>query len=395
MHGRVLLYAQQQTDIAKAEDSLLTATELAEAARRLLPNTTKKQRVSLALPSIEFVATSLKLPPVAAQNLEEVVNLQKSTLLPGVTEQLLLSVQAPADGEHTCALWMPAKRADELFQAFEKVGLFLNCILPRPLVILPHTKKTFQVYDEDDKTITYLEWSGNVIQHWLHTLKADCDEPKFQTQLDKAFSIFSTDIEQERKTSASDWEGVPIPSQSAYSYAFIPPSAELRLAQEAQQKKRRHIKALIGMLIVVLIGGISFAMLNKQRLEQRLADLKNADTISQLRAQVSETEEMSRPVKKFPHQNLILILDTLNAMIPKKSWITNFHIEMGIVKFEGYSPDPSELVEILSNDSHIYNVEITRGTVNERNKKELRFGISFKLKDLDWPTYQSEYFSEK
>lgn len=393
MHGTVLLQAQQQTDIAQADKS--TATELAEAARRLLPKTTKKQRVSLALPSIEFVATSLNLPAVAAQNFKEVVNLQKSTLLPGVTEQLLLSVQAPADGEQTYAFWMSVKRAEELFQAFEKVGLFLNCILPRPLVILPHTKKPFQVYDEDNKTITYLEWSGKAIQHWLHTLKVDCDEPKFQTQLDEALSTFSTDIEQERKTSVSDWEGVPIPSRSAYSYAFIPPSAELRLTQEARQKKRRRIKVLVGMLIVVLIGGLSFAIWNKQRLEQRLADLKDADTISQLRAQVSEIEEMIRPVKKFPHQNVILILDMLNAMIPKTSWITNFHIEWGIVKFEGYSPDPSELVEILSNDPHIYNVELTRGTVSERNKKELKFGISFKLKDLDWPTYQSEYFSEK
>jgi len=394
VHGTVLLHGQQQISITQADESLLTATELAKAARGLLPETTQKERIALALPGIEFVATSLKIPAVAMANPKEVVNLQMPTLLPGVTEQLLLSVEASSDGEQTCALWLPVKRAEELFQAFDKVGLFLNCILPRPLVVLPHTKKPFQVYDEDDKTITYMGWSGNVIQRWLHTLKVDCDESLFQTQLDDALSSFSNEMEQERKTSVSNWQGMPIPSPSAYSYAFIPPHAGLRMAQEARQKKQRQMKVAVGALIVAVIGGLFFANYHKQSLEQRLADLKRKDTISQLRAEVSEIEEMIAPVKKFPHQDVILILEKLNAMIPKTSWITHFHIEWGTVKFEGYSPNPSELIEILSKEPHISNVEITRGTNKERGKEELRFGISLKLKGLNWINYQSEYFSE-
>ncbi len=394
VHGTILLHGQQQIPITQADESLFTATQLAKAARQLLPKTTQKERITLALPSIEFVATSLTLPALAVANPKGAVNLQKATLLPGVTEQLLLSVEASSDGGQTCALWLPVKRAEELFQAFDKVGLFLNCILPRPLVALPQSKKNYQVYDEDDKTITYMGWSGNVIQRWLHTLKVDCDEPLFQAQLDDDLSSFYNGKEQERKTSLSNWQGMPIPSPGAYSYAFIPPHAGLRMAQEARQKKQRQMKVAVGVLIVAVIGGIFFANFYKQGLEQRLAELQRKDTISQLRAEVVEIEEMIGPVKNFPHPDVILILDKLNAMIPKTSWLTHFQIEWGTVKFEGYSPNPSELIEILSKEPHISNVEITRGTNKERGKEELKFGISLKLKGLNWLDYQSEYFSE-
>ena len=141
VHGSMLLHTKHHNLIAQPDESLLklTPTELANAARRLLPVTTKRTRIALALPSDEFVATTLKLPAVAAQNIKNVVNLQLPTLLPGVTEPLLLAVQTPTVGEQTCALWMPTKRAEELFQAFDKEGLFLNCILPRPVVVLPNT----------------------------------------------------------------------------------------------------------------------------------------------------------------------------------------------------------------------------------------------------------------
>jgi len=395
VHGAVLLYRQLYVYITEKSQHLFTATELAEAARRLLPHLTQKERIALALPSEEFVATSLKLPAVAVENPKQVVSMQMPALLPGVTEQLLLSVEASGEEEQTCALWLPAKRAEELFQAFEQVGLFLNCILPRPLVVLPRAKRTFQVHDEDDKTITYIEWSGNVIQRWLHTLKVDCDQPSFQSQLDEALSSFSNDAELERQTSISSWQGMPVPSPNAYTYAFIPPHAELRMAQGARQKKQRQMKVAAGALIAVFIGALLFAGYHKHGIEQRLADLKRKDTIAPLRAEVGEIEAMIAPVKKFPHQDVILILEKLNAMIPKSSWITSFKIEFGIVKFEGYSPNPSELVEILTEEPHISNVEITRGTSSERGKSELKFGISFKLKNLKWLEYQSEYFSER
>ncbi len=389
VHGSVLLHAEHQT-----QADALKPIELAEAARRLLPATSKRQRIALALPSSEFVATTLNLPPAATLDLKNVVNMQLSTLLPGLTEQLLLAVQAPPKGQQTYALWMPVKRAEELFQAFDKVGLFLGCILPRP--VLPHTRS---VYDEDENNITYLEWSGDVIQHWLQLSKKDFDEPEFQKQLDNALLNFTSDIEVERKTCPSDWEDFSKLSSVAYSYAFRPPSAAARMTEVSRKIKRRSLYVITGLLIVGLVAGIYFAINYKQRLEQRLTDLKRSTfNVSRLRAEVGEIEEKIAPIKNFPSQAVVLILEILNEQIPKDSWITHLHFEENLVKLDGYSPDPTQLMEILNNHPKIFNVEQTGKTSSERGKTEYRFRISFKWKDsdlqADYENYWVEYFSE-
>lgn len=399
VHGNELLHSKHQNLVAQPDESVLklTPTELAAAARRLLPVTTKRPRIVLALPSAEFVATSLTLPAIAAQNVKNVVNLQLPTLLPGITEPLLLAVQAPvADGEPTCALWMPAKRANELFQAFEKVGFFLSCILPRPLVALPPTSTHCRVYDEDDTSITCIEWSNGVIQRWLHTPKADYDEPEFHEQLDEALSIFSKDIQEERRTGVDDWKELPMPLPVAYDYAFLPPSAAAQMAKVARQKKRRFLAGFVVLLIFGMIGGIYYAINYKQDLEQQLADLKRrTDNTSQLRLEVGEIEEIIGPFKKFPRQEIVTVLDSLNSLIPKDSWITSFYIEGGIIKLEGESPEPTNLVEILTNIPQFDDVHQSKDFVTQRGKKELKFGIDLKLKNFDLATYWQEYFSNK
>ena len=224
VYNTVLLHTKHKNIVAHGQESLLkfTATELAEAARRLLPLTTKRYKIALALPSAEFVATCLTLPAAAAaQNLKNVVNLQKPNLLPGMTEQLLLAVQAPTEGEHICALWMTVKRAEELFQAFDKVDLFLSCILPRSVILLPETKIPSQIYDEDDNTITCIQCSDGIIQRWLPIPKIDYEEAEFRQQLDEALS---DDIKSIRKTHIEDWETLSTPSSRAYHYAFTPPA---------------------------------------------------------------------------------------------------------------------------------------------------------------------------
>ncbi len=400
VYGTTLLHAKHQNLIAQPDESLfkLTPTELAEAARRLLPRTTKQSQIALALPSSEFIATQLKLPPAAIteQNLKNVVNLQLPTLLPGMTEQLLLAVQAPVDDEQTYALWISAKRTEELWQAFDKEGFFLKCILPRPLVLLPHRTIDYQVYDEDENTITCLEWSNNVIRRWLQTSKLDCDTIEFSQQLEKVLSTFSDDVKQARKTSVDDWEELPVPPPAAYDYAFFPPSAVSRMAQKARKKKRLRLTALLILLIAGIMGGIYFAIDYEKRLKQHLADLKRRTiNISQLRAQVGEIEEKMAPIKHFPQQKVVAVLETLDKLIPKDSWIVSFKMEEGVIKLEGYSPSPNKLIETLSKQAHIYNIEQSRDTIQERGKKELRFGLSFKLKNFDLASYWSEYFPDK
>jgi hypothetical protein len=397
VHDTVLLHTKHHNLIAQPDESLfkLTPAELAAAARRLLPVATKRQRIALALPGTEFVATTLTLPAVATQNLKNVINLQLPTLLPGVTEPLLLAVQAPTEGEQTCALWMPAKRANELFHAFDQEGLFLSCILPRSIVALPHTPTPCQVYDEDSSTVTCLEWSNSVIQRWLHIPKVESDNPEFQAQLEEALLTLTKNLDQERKTSVSDWEELPMPSPIAYDYAFIPPGTVSYMAQIARKKKHRRLAILASLTFMGILGGIYFAIDYEQRLKEDLADLhQRTNDVSRLSTEVGEIERDISPLREFPRQDVVKILDILNKLIPKDSWITSFHIEGGKIKINGRSPDPGSLMTTLT--KHLLFEEVkSGGFIGIPGEIELKFSITFKLKGYDLAVYWEEYFPRR
>ncbi len=398
VYNSVLLHIESQDIVAQPDEFLfkLTPSELATAARRLLPVTNKRAKISLALPSNEFVATSLQLPAVAAQNLRNVVSLQLPTLLPGITEPLLLAVQAPISGEQTTALWMPVKRASELFQAFDEVGLFLNCILPRSVISLPSTSTPYRLYDEDDGSITCLEWSDGVIKNWLNTTKLDCDNTEFQEQLDESSKALNQDIEQIKKICIDDWEKQPMPSKHSYDYAVIPDGAAAHMAQIAKKKKRQYLIGAVLLVFISIIGGIYFAIDYEKGLQQHLVKLKHrTDTVSHLRSEVGEIEELIRPVKNFPRQEIVKMLEALNALIPKDSWITNFDVESGTVRIDGLSPDPTQIIEALTKEDNFIEVSQSKDIVKNRGRSELKFGIEFKLKGVDLEAYLTEHFSDR
>ena len=396
----ILLNAKHQNLLVQPDESLynLTPAELAQASRRLLPHAGKQHRIALALPSTEFVVTSLKLPTVAAQNLKNVVMLQLPSLLPGLTEDPpLLAVQAPTEGIQTYALWMPVKRANELFQAFDEAGLFLACILPRPVVMLPKTSSC-QVHDEDDTSITYLEWSGSSIQHWLFLDKTECENEEFQTQLEETLETFEDDIDKKSKTQVDDWKDLPMPPPAAYGYAFIPFGAVLHKQKIAKQKKQRNWGFVAIFCLIAILVCFYLAIDYKQQLTQQLTELREqTDHVSLLRAEVGEIEKTIGPVKSFPRQQVVTILATLNQLIPKNSWLVSCRIEGGIIKLEGYSPNPTQLIEILTKEPQFIKVEQSRETRVEERRSELKFGISFKLDEFEFnlKNYWSEYFPEK
>lgn len=398
VYGSVLLHAERQDLVAQHDESLLrlTPTELAAAARRLLPNTTRQQRIALGLPNDEFVGTALQLPPITSQNLKNAVSLQLPTLLPGITEPLLLAVQpALTPNDSTIALWMSAKRAEELFQAFSDVGLFLAVILPRTLVALPAVSSPIQqIYDEDETTITCLEWAGTTLRHWLHLPKADLELPEFRQQLDHFLTTLSrSDIQQINQTAVADWENLPMPPNFVYAYSFIPPGAVLRAVQVAKRRKRRYVYVLAGLVVLALIGGLVTAHLYKQKLEMQLAAvLSGLEESSQLPNKVQQIEDEVAPISQFPRQDIIEVLSKLDTLIPKDSWLTGFNIEAGKVEIEGYSPNAAKLLEVLANEKNFEEVGFSRATRSDPGRREENFGIRFKLKGIDVPAYWLHYF---
>lgn len=388
------LQGKQQTNIFNSDESneLDDSIALAEAARRLLPKISPKKRIALALPNSEFVATSLQLPSRAMDDIKATISLQRETLLPsGTKEQLLLAVQAPLEGNEVCALWMPAKRAENLYKAFKKQNLYLYCILPRSVLVLPAKNQPFYLNDEDENSITYVNSSGGVIQQWLYIAKDDYELEEIKKQFDNTFSKNNT-IKPERKHTVNDWNLVP--SKAAYNYAFFPPSVVARLAKIKRLKKRIYGISLVILVMICLIGGVFSAIDYEKALQQKLANLRNSThQISELRIEAGQIEESIAAIKEFPRQEVVKILKTLDRVIPKDTWINHFSIENGVVKLEGYSLNPTKLIGILSQQSEFYEIEQSRGTVSEFNKKKLRFGISFKLRGFNqnyWLTYFSK-----
>ncbi len=402
VHNNSLLHAAKRNLVAQHNESLLLSTpkELAEAARRLLPNTDNQQKIALALPSQEFIATTLILPAaITAQNVLGVVNLQLPTLLPGSTQPLLLAVKPQEKGGQTVALWMPTQQADELFQAFNKVGLFLACILPRPLINLPKENKLLQIYDEDEETVTSVEWSKSNINKWLHLPKSDFETTEFHNQFETILEALPPASEQIRKQNTEDWDNLPMPPPVVYDYAFIPPNATARMQRTAKRRRYRFIMAGVVLLVASISLGLGYAIHYKNELEKQLIELKNStfDTRA-FHEEISRIEAEIAPVKNFPDPRILEVLTILNKIIPKNSWINSFEINSGKVEIQGQGPNPTELLQTLSdqntNQDLFAGVNFTAATEKGKEGKE-KFTIQFQIKGIDMKTYWLEYFEKE
>ncbi|MCP4701102.1 MAG: PilN domain-containing protein [Gammaproteobacteria bacterium] len=372
----------------------LDADRLAEAAHRLLPSAKRKQRVALCLPGHEFVATNIKLPGVSGKNLHNATRLQLPMLLPGVNEPLLLAIHGHSGkpGREHIALWFSKARADALFSAFEKTGLFLSCLLPRPLAGLPQAAGNHQVYDKDQTTITCIQWSEQALERWLYISKPEFEDEKFHTQFEEEISVHPPDdatesakFTQTRKTALADWDSVPV--KEAYYYRFMPPEAEKRMATSRQRKKRYLLAFGAGMILILIALGIAEGLRYKHRIEKRLAELKEQTmNIIQLQGEVTSIEKKIAPIQDFPRHKILGVLEKLNAQITKQSYLTRFKVEDGIVEIEGHSSDSAGILRKLENDPAFAAVKFSKGT------KANRFGIKLQLVDVDVDAYDKTYF---
>ena len=399
VHDEILIHtgSGRHCGLAEIDDytHALDAGRLAEAARRLLPEVKSKQRLALSLPGHEFVATNIKLPGVSAENLGSATRLQLPMLLPGMNEPLLLAIHGHSGkpGREHIALWFSKARADALFRAFEKEGLFLSCLLPRPLAGLPQSAGSHQVYDKDQTTVTCIQWSEQVLERWLYISKPELEDAEFRTQFEEQITFRppgdapeSAKFTQTRKTTPTDWDACPV--REAYYYRFTPPEAEKRMAAGRRRMKRYLFAFGAGMILILTTLGIGEGLRYKHRIEKRLAELKEQTmNITQLQDEVTDIGKKIGPIQDFPRHNVLSVLEELNKRIPKQSHLKSIKIEDGIVIIEGYSPDPAGIVRMLENDSAAFtDVEFSKGT------KGNNFGISFLLVNIDVDDYNKKYF---
>jgi Tfp pilus assembly protein PilN len=148
------------------------------------------------------------------------------------------------------------------------------------------------------------------------------------------------------------------------------------------------------LLVAGIMGGIYYAIDYKESLRKRFAELQQrTQNVSQLRIEVGQIEEKIEPIKDFPRQEIVSILDTLNAVIPKDSWITNFQIKRGVLKLEGYSPNPSHLSELLSEQPQF--MDVGAGSITKGNNQGDKFTITIQLNNFDFETYEMKHFPDQ
>lgn len=389
LHGNTLIPTQCQELLAQHNQLLLNITpaEIAQAARHLLPSTTAQKRIALALSGKEFAATSLNLPPtIDESSLKNAVRLQLSTLLPSYTKPLLIAIRPQLKGKTTVALWMPTQNAEELFQAFEKVGLFLAYILPRPVVVMPATvAETIQICDEDEENIVYFEWSGTAVSRWLVVPREECKDETFQAQLAENVPITESVI---YKNKLEEWENLPLPPVNAYGYSFVPPSTLTRMIETARAKTRRNLIILATLVVLLIAGGIFALKRYEYRLEKWLGQLQNRTLdVSRLRNEVDAIARDIAPIQEFPRQDVVQILQRLNALIkPTEGWIASFTIDKGEVEIKGFSPNPERLVQMLGSEP------MFEGASFNQPRQGENFSIRFKLRNLNIGEYWKKYF---
>ncbi len=96
---------------------------------------------------------------------------------------------------------------------------------------------------------------------------------------------------------------------------------------------------------------------------------------------------------QFPQINIPQILLKINTLIPKNSWLSSFELNKGIINIEGYSPNPAEILELLSRLEEFDQVRFNQNIRSERGKNKEHFGITFRLIAIDEDAYYKEFFS--
>lgn len=393
----LLLHDDALIDLQTGQHQLLIdpndPVQVAQTARRLLPQWNKP--VALFLPPSAFVATSVHLPGVAQANLANALRLQLPQLLPGVTEKLLMSIPPTvrSDGMYII-LWLSSGYADSLFSAFSQVGLSLNLLLPRPLAAI--VDKTSQVFDQDSELVSFMSWEEGQMVQCLNLTRDEYDDPYFCEQFNQTTQAFQNSPTLQIKDNTTKWlHAIKSLSPDIFRHGFTPPLAEQAQLAARRRQKWLGVKALGVVLGLIAIWATFWSWNYIDKVDTRLKRLQ-AETkdVNQLRSKVIELQDKIAPIEEFPakKQDISALLIYLNGAIPKNSWLTRLKVDAGHVEVEGITPDPSSILEKLSQNSAFSEVAFNRQFDSQGGTG--KFGISFKLNGLEVKKYLEKYFPQ-
>jgi len=364
---------------------------LARTAAELLGPDATDPSVVLLLPPHEFVATAVTLPGMTRETLLSALRLQAESLLPSFTEKLAVVANPhDADDLHAdVALWITEQRLDQLYQAFQREGMFLSAILPR-CAALVDAAGSQEILDEDQHFLTSLSVEDGVIVRWLHVSRKDLEQDIFDRQWRQAQAVADQDsrVSVDSGNFIQRYAGVDVTQAGFADYCFFPDGA-LR-ARRQVEKGKRAMFAVAALALVILLGSLPFLFqtLASSRLQSRLEEQRSLSSAARAdREVVQRFEEEWGVITNFPQQDVVQTLFTLQSVLSPEQ-LSSLELSEGIIRIEGESAEPQAILQRLEQHPMFTEVAFSRATNNTR------YYIDLRLSTVNFEGYMVRYFPD-
>lgn len=145
----------------------------------------------------------------------------------------------------------------------------------------------------------------------------------------------------------------------------------------------RMTAALAGMVLILVVA-VTYGPLTQKRatlaaLETELAELQTKGRASQaMQAQLDafRTKGVSLTRAKAAQPTVVETLFDVSQVLPDSAWVTQFKWDKGRISITGYSPNASELIELLEGSAHLSKVRFESPVTADARMNMDRFEIS-------------------
>ncbi len=393
----VLLFDDQVIDLVSGRQSRFNdptdyqSERLAGAVSELLEIGAEDTTVLLLLPPHEFAATRVEMPGMNREALVSALKLQSDTLLPSCTEALAVAAVPHGNDEAhpDVALWIPERRLDELYQAFEQEGLFLGGVLPRCLALMDVTGDQ-DILDEDDRHLTRVLVRGGVVIQWLHINKKDLEQEIFERQWRQELSQTGDGprLAVNRENVGDAYGRANTDKLPVGDYCFFPQGA-LR-AKRQLEKGKRVIVGMAAAATVVFLGSVPFLFqtIESFRLRAILEEQRELSADAREDRQIVQNfQQQWGVISDFPRQDVVQTLFTLQSVLSPEQ-LTSLELSEGLISIEGESDEPQGILQRLETHPMFTEVVFSRATNNTR------YYIDLRLSTVNFEGYMVRYFPE-
>ena len=379
-----------------------SAENIAESAAKVMQNSKKTPNLALFLPSSEFVATQYNLPEVDKHDILAALKYQQEELLPACQQALLVAVSHDHLANDNRAFWFAKERSDTIFDAFFKHKLNVSAIFPASLIFASSNQKTNQVFcEQGEEYFLITSYNKQKLTNWDFFYKTDLEHKEFSEQFEQQWqstypellfsSVDCVDTEDKwlkyKRHSLAD----TLPDKE---YAFFPAKAEAFIKNQNRFRKGRFIGiAMVGLTLVFIMPFI----MNSVKYHSAKQSYNNIQTqttaVRKAREMVLNYEDNWAAFNQYPQIEISQILLKINALIPKDSWLSTLELKKGYLEIEGYSPSPSSILELLSQQEEFDQTVFNQNIRSERGKDKEHFGIKLHLVGIDEDAYFVDFFS--